>query len=266
MRYRLIAIDMDGTLLNGAKQITARSMEAIARAQAEGITVTLASGRAPQGVLAQSRQLSLTAPLIVFNGAAVCMPDTGQFIYERLLAAEDAARILDFADAFQTTYVVWVAEPPYLYANVHNERTARYQHLSGLTPALLTDRAEALAKGVHKILWSDEIARVAEFQRVLNAELTAQVDYFTSNPRYLEFVQQGASKGAALNWLCEKLAIPLAEAAAIGDARNDLSMLTTAGFGIAMGNAQPEVRAVAKAVTATNEEDGVAEAIEQWLL
>ena len=132
----------------------------------------------------------------------------------------------------------------------------------------LLDDPETIAKqGISKILWSDEPERTAKVQAELPRKLHAEdVTYFTSGPRYLEFVDEKVSKGAALVRLAVQFGTESDAIIAIGDGMNDRTMLEYAGLGIAMGNAPDKLKAVADFITGTNEEDGVAQAIERFIV
>lgn len=264
MKYRLIAADMDGTLLTDDKRITERTADAVRRAGEAGVRFCLSTGRPLAGVRRYLDQLGLTTPTITYNGAVIVDPTTGSFIYEQGLDADAAKEIWRLGLEFDTTIIVWSHER--LLVSRMDERVEKYKAVSGVPPVVIADFDALADEGIAKMLWYDEIERMGEFQDTLARTLTCPVNYATSNPRFLEFFDHRVSKAAAMEQLGRHLGIDRTEMIAIGDGYNDLSMLTYAGLGVAMGNAPEDIRVRCGYVTATNEEDGVAEVIERFCL
>ena len=143
---------------------------------------------------------------------------------------------------------------------------ARLQKISGVEPLEVADR-EALAKaGITKIIWYDTHDRIQEWMGRLSPDAFESINYCTSNPAFLEFFNGKVSKRVAIQKLGELLGISAAETVAIGDGLNDIPMLEYAGLSVAMGNASEKVKAIAHQVVADNDADGVAQAIEAFIL
>lgn len=264
MAYRLIAADMDGTLLTDEKTVTPRTAEAIRRAGERGVHFCLSTGRPPVGVESCIRQLGLTSPAICCNGAIVADTVTGEIIYEQGLEPDAALELWRFGRRFGTTMCVWQRNR--LFVSEKNRRTEGYKRLSGVEPELITDFSALSRDGVTKMLWYDTAERMPELISALDAQMKTSVSYATSAPYFLEFTDSRVSKAAALEWLADRLGVSMSETVAIGDGYNDLAMLLAAGLGVAMANAPREIRDKCGLVTASNEEDGVAQAIEQLVL
>jgi len=147
-----------------------------------------------------------------------------------------------------------------------NERALEYAQVSKVEPQVYTDVKELIDIGVSKVLWYDEIERIKEFERRLDGLLNLTVNFYTSQPFYLEFVDQNVSKAVALEKMGEYYGITREEMIAVGDGFNDLAMIEYAGLGVAMGNAPEEVKNAADYVTLSNDEDGVAKVIEVFIL
>lgn len=147
-----------------------------------------------------------------------------------------------------------------------DERAAKYSELSGTPPIKYENIEELIGKGINKILWYDEVERINEFQKELQGKLSSTVNFHTSQPFFLEFVDVNASKAIALEKLGEYYGIKREEMIAIGDGFNDLSMIEYAGLGVAMENAPSEIKEAADFVTLSNEDDGVAYVIEKFIL
>jgi Cof subfamily protein (haloacid dehalogenase superfamily) len=160
--------------------------------------------------------------------------------------------------------VIWAGNQ--LYVNELNKRTEKYAQLSGVKPQVYSDIKELISIGVSKVLWNDEIERINGFERRLNGLLSPSVNFHTSQPIYLEFVDQKVSKAIALEKMGEFYSIRREEMIAIGDGFNDLPMIEYAGLGVAMGNAPEEVKDAADYITRSNDEDGVAKVIDLFVL
>lgn len=263
--YRLMAVDMDGTLLNDQKEITPGNLAAIRAARQKGLLFTLCTGRSLKSIQPYARQLELTEPIILYNGAMLCRPGSDQVLYHQPLSFCDALEILRLGEKYGTTLCIWSNNQ--LYGNVFNQRLLRYKTLSGVEPLLMADPHLLAQQGITKILWYDDKEKLRRIQEDLAGFPFSSVTFCTSSPEYLEFFNSRTSKGAAMKRLGELYHISPQEMIAVGDGFNDLSMLTQAGLGIAMKNAQEGVKAAAKAVTSrTNNEDGIAEILKKLIL
>lgn len=264
MKYKLIAADMDGTLLTDDKRISARTREAIKAAVKKGVIFTVSTGRPIQAIRCYEELRELGCPVITYNGAVIAEPDTEKIIYEQSLEREDALRILEYGTERKLTMCVWCGGQ--LYVNMFNERTDYYKRMTKVEPVLLED-ADALAnKGITKILWYDDAEKIAAFEEEMKAAGFNSVTACTSQPMYLEFFNRKVSKAAAIQRICDIYGIKRTEVIAVGDANNDLEMIEYAGLGVAMANAVQNVREKADFVTLSNEEDGVAYVIEKFVL
>lgn len=264
MKYRLIAVDMDGTLLTDDKRITRRTEEAVRRTAAAGAYFCLCTGRPLGGVRRYLEQLELTTPTITYNGAVIIDPVSGQHIFERGLEPPAAAEIWWLGLDADTTICVWSHER--LFVNRIDGRVETYKKISGAEPMIVADFDRLAGEGITKMLWYDEIERINELQERLPSLLINPVNYATSNPRFLEFFDSRVSKAAAMKFLGRYLGIDRSEMIAIGDGYNDLPMLEYAGLGVAMGNAPDDIKARCGFVADTNERDGVAQVLEKLVL
>ena len=264
MKYKLIAVDMDGTLLNDGGHITPKTVAAINSAISRGVIFTVSTGRPIQGVEKYNSLLNLKAPLITYNGAMIVRSDTKEVLFSKTLLYGDAIKILNCGIEMGVTLCVWAHNQ--LYCNVLNERTDYYKSLSGVEPILIDDY-EALAKsGITKILWYDEADVIADVQTKLNG-LFEKVTYCTSKPIFLEFFHSDVSKAEAMKRIGEICGVKREEMIAIGDGYNDLPMIEYAGLGVAMANAPDGVKRRADYVTAhSNNDDGIAEVIDKFVL
>jgi Cof subfamily protein (haloacid dehalogenase superfamily) len=266
--YKLIALDMDGTLLNPQGQITPRTHAAIAAARARGVTVVLTSGRPLEGMSAYLIELGLTGPddyVICYNGALVQQVADHRILRSQLLTGADARAIAHLADE--------------LGVNIHgfsvrqgliSPRVSTYtEHESRLVdmPINLVDFATLpLDEQIMKVMMIDEEPLLSRAISQLPAELYQRYTVVRSSPYFLEFMNKQSNKGTGVAALAEHLGLSAAQVIAVGDAGNDRHMIEYAGLGVAMGNATEEIKGLAQHTTACNDDEGVAKVIEQFIL
>jgi Cof subfamily protein (haloacid dehalogenase superfamily) len=265
MKVDLIAIDLDDTLLRTDLTISDVNKRALAKAQAAGIRVVLASGRNVHTMRAFAEELGLVGPgdyMICSNGAEIIHSASGRVLDERRLDPEfcrEVARALDGRGLPWQIYeegIIHVSEP--------NDWAFEDSRLTGQPTILVEDREEYFARGLIKFVVPGEPARMAELVRELSALFGDRAIVLTSKPFFLEVLAPGADKGSALERLTAMQGLAMSGVMAVGDAMNDLGMLRAAGYPCAPANAIPEAKAAARYVSRrTNEEDAVADLIER---
>ena len=264
IKYKLLALDIDGTLLNDKRELTDRTVEAIKRAIDSGVHVTLCTGRPIQGVKWLVESLGIKAPVITYNGAEIVDPASGEILFKNQLLPSDAVKIAEYGRDRGVTLIIWSKGE--LYGYPMNERVDFYKQIALTEPKEATDIKGLAERGITKIIWFDEIDRVNQFKTELNKSDFKSVTYVTSNPRVLEFFNSKVSKRISMEKLADMLGVSRAETVAIGDGYNDVPMLEGAGLSIAMGNAPDDIKAMCHKVTLDNNSDGVAYAIEEYIL
>lgn len=266
MKYKFAAADMDGTLLNDENKITPHTVETIRRAVSQGLIFSICTGRPIQGAERYQKQLGIQGPVITYNGAMILDSATGRVLYKQELAAEDARLILEAGLKYNTTMCIWSDNK--LYGNQLNDRIQEYSLATKVTPLLMPSIDELLAQGITKILWYDDVSKIQQIEKELHETAHFHsVTFCTSKPFYLEFFSSKVSKAAAIDRIGELYDFTHAETIAIGDGFNDLSMIRHAALGVAMANAPEGVKEYADYITArTNNEDGVAEVLEKFIL
>lgn len=272
MAFELIALDMDGTLLDSRKQVLPSSVEAISEAAAAGKNVAIASGRCPKMVSMYKEQLPGVRYSICCAGAVVYDLELGRTLFERDIAADVVARALRTADE-EGAYILEVTAGEGVYMEAAEIATApecgvgAYQQLYMETSELVDDaHAVALDPATRISKLNFHFADVAARDRTHERLADADVVVTNCEASSLEFTCPGTDKGTGLAELTRILGIDLAQAIAVGDAENDLPMLRVAGLGVAMGNALPSAVAAAGVQVADNDHDGVAEAIRRYLI
>jgi len=262
---KLVALDLDGTLLNSAKQLTDRSRAAVHALADAGTTIVLASGRMFRDCMEpQVAMLGVEAPVICYNGAIVLEPATGEILSERPVAAELVSPLLQFAA--ETDRTINLYEDDRLYCRRPTKWTELYCGRTGAQPIFRDDLYEWFeGRSSTKVLILEEPPVIEELFVEWKTRMDGQLYVTVTDPEYLEFMNPTANKGWALHSLCDRLGIAHSDSAAFGDARNDLPLIEAAGIGVAMANGRPELHAVADIIAPTNDEDGVAQVIEGWL-
>lgn len=264
MAYKLMAVDIDGTLLDSSGNVTDNTRNTIRRGVEKGLVFTIATGRPIQGVEYLNKILDLDVPFITYNGAMVVMGKSKEIIYEQKLSSRDAKDIVDLGEKYGVTVMVWKNNG--LYVRKLDERVLEYKKISGVEPVVVENIDELVKDGVTKALWYDDTEKIGRYQQEIGKYLSESINYHTSRPYFLEFVDKKASKAIAMEKLGEHFNIHQSEMIAVGDGFNDLSMIEYAGLGVAMGNSPQDIKKAANFVTLTNDEDGVAHVINQFVL
>lgn len=261
---RLVAIDLDGTLVDDRNEVAPRVASAIKAARAEGVEVAIATGRMFRSALKFAAELSLTAPVICYQGAQIRDPASGAVLHERLLAREHAAAVIEFAGAQQVHVNAFAGDELYMAELTAEGRF--YCQLSGIEPRLVGDLAAWLDRDLVKLVLVTERANSRQLVERLVDAVPAEINITRSHPRLVEAIDGRVNKGDALARLSRIMDIPISQIMGIGDNLNDLPLVEAAGFGVAMGSGAPETKAAADFVTAPYDEDGVAVAIERFVL
>jgi len=266
MKYKLLALDMDGTVLTEGKKINEKTLAAIRQAMELGVIVTIATGRSWQALEQYPELLELIeCPIIVYNGGMVISTDGKDILFQQCLSAEAALEVVGYGREYGAIQYLWSDEK--LYVDGTLAQIGRYIEEVGTKYTMLED-PEPLAKhGITKVLWSGEPHEIAAYQEKLRGVIQAKdMHFFTSSPWYLEFMDHRTSKGTTLARFAEHFEIKAEEIIAVGDGMNDVTMVEYAGLGIAMANGAEPLKAVADFITGTNEEDGVAQVIERFIV
>ncbi len=265
MKYKLVAVDMDGTLLNSDKRITDKTIRTIKMATEKGIIVAICTGRPIKGIEPYIEALGLDIPYMAYNGALIVMGKSGEIIFDQRLTPNDARVVFSWGKKFDTTIIAWTTDglADALFTSAFNADLEVYRQYSSVEPALIQDEEALIQSGITKILFCDSKDKIECIEKTLKENSNLEVDFYTSQPEYLEFVDKRASKAAAMGMLGARFGIKQDEMVAIGDSYNDLSMIEYAGLGVVMENAPDELKAVAGYVTLSNDDDGVAYVLER---
>ena len=262
MRYKLIAVDIDNTLLNNQKELTPVTKAALMQAQEKGVKLAVASGRLPYGVRPYAEMLEISrcgGYYMGFNGGAV-MNSRGELIGSSFLDSKYIEPVYDILRPSGATAMVHKGD--IIYAdNKVNDYTHIESDVIGLPLNVVDDLPSFIDWNIPKFLISGEPDELKSLERQLIAALGDEVDIYLSMPWFLEVMPKGTNKGTGLQMICDDAGIDIKDAVAFGDSFNDIYMLEAAGMGIAMGNAEEAVKEAADMVTADCDHDGIAEAL-----
>ncbi|WP_088833006.1 Cof-type HAD-IIB family hydrolase [Paenibacillus tyrfis] len=261
----LLVTDMNGTLLDSAKQISGENRAAIERFTSLGGRFTLATGRIAGSVRPFVEQLPVNTPAILYNGAVIHDFSRGEAIWERTLSAsakEAVGRVLErFPGIGAELYVRGGAAP---YVLQENETTERHRAVEKF-PLLRLNSYDDVSEPWIKLLFAWEPSLLDEaVPEIVRLTAGTEVDWVRSDDKYFEMLAPEATKGHALERLAAELGIPMERCIALGDHLNDLEMIRRAGIGIAVANAHPELLDAAKRHGKHHNEHAIADVIE-WL-
>lgn len=265
-KYKLIAFDVDDTLLTTEKVISPKTKQALLNAQKNGIKLCVASGRLPYGVKPYAEELDILnngGYYLGFNGGAV-LNSGNELIGTTYLDSKYIEPVYEVLRPTNVTTMVHKGDIIYADRKV-NDYTHIEPDVIGLPLNLVDDIAEFVDWKLHKILLCGEPGELKEVESKLKAKFADDVDIYLSAPWFLEVMPNGVNKGLGVEKVCADMGISMDEVMAFGDNYNDIPMLEMAGLGIAMGNAEDEVKNSADYVTDTCDLDGIAKALGKFL-
>jgi Cof subfamily protein (haloacid dehalogenase superfamily) len=256
---KLVALDLDGTLLDSAGRLPQQNLKAVAAIQALGVGVLIATGKTYWSAVQLIEQLKLSLPGVYSQGLIVCDP-AGAILREVTLDFDFTDELLAYLEAQALPYVAYNRAgllTPQLDA-YHACISGKYWEPEPLVVGPMAGRARQLH--INKLLIGDKRS-VAGRRRDLQQRFGERATVLQAVPEYAEIMPQGISKGAGVAWVLHKMGIKPEQLLAIGDGENDLEMIKMAGIGVAVANARPELKSAADLVVASNDNGGVAEGL-----
>lgn len=268
-KIKIVAIDIDGTLLNDQREITQEVKRAIQQALVNDVKIVITTGRPLPGVRDILADLGIQGKdqyVITYNGGLVQTADGKKTLFRQPLAVKEFQAVNNFM-LTQDTYVQVETQDAAYTTNHRIHPWASFENSLVNLPLFVLDTENDLEKVEFiKAIANAESSQLDKVQAAIPTEISNRVNVIRSTANNLEFIDRHASKGNALLALADVLGIEHIQTMAIGDQANDYSMIEQAGIGVAMGNAIPELKAIADEQTVTNNESGVAKAIEKFVL
>lgn len=265
--YKLLALDMDGTLLKDDKTISKENFDAIQKAREKGVNIALATGRPIKGIEKYLKELNLLSEdcyAVTFNGAVVQTTTGNHIMAKTLMTLEDLQYLYKLSKELKVN----------IHAHTNEEcitpKSSKYSVLEAeLNSIPLTEMDfDTLDKStiIVKVMFIDEEEILNRVIESLPKEVYEKYTVMRSAPYFLEFLNKNANKGTGVKLLSEKLGVKQDEIICAGDADNDIHMIEYAGLGVAMGNASDNIKKIANFTTKTNEENGIAYVIDKFIL
>jgi Cof subfamily protein (haloacid dehalogenase superfamily) len=260
----LMISDVDGTLVHSDKTVGAATIAAVQKLRDAGVPFTIVSSRPPRGMLYPRRALNIDQPFAAFNGGSIVNPDGSVAIANRLTLAA-AKTALDMLLGYQIE--TWVyADNEWFVLDGNGEYVPRERRTIASEPVVVGSFEPYMDRIDKIVAASSDHPRLADIEKELAAAVDGQARAVRSQAYYIDVTALQATKGFAVTALAERFGVPLERVAVIGDADNDLPMFERAGLAIAMGQATDAVKSKAAFVTDSNADDGVASAIERFVL
>ncbi|MBF4518119.1 HAD family phosphatase [Flavobacterium sp. ANB] len=266
MQYKMLVLDMDDTLLTDDHKISDLNKKVLLEAQAKGVYVVLASGRPTSAMTAFAKELELDlndSYIISFNGAVISTVKDDLILFEQCLTPEQIHDLYDYSVKMKTHIIT------YLDGEIVSETDSEYieieKEITGLPHNKVADFKAAVTKPAVKCILLAEPSYLKEVEKDLKQAMP-HLSVAMSKPFFLEAAQNGIDKAASLKLLAAKLNIDQSEIIAVGNAGNDLTMIEYAGLGVWVDNVTPELRDRADVIVASNNDDGVAEVVQRYIL
>lgn len=267
MAYEILALDLDGTLLNSQHMISLKTKEALLDIMKAGKKVVLASGRPTTGMLHIVEELRLReyeSYIISYNGARITNLKTGEHIYNKTVPREFMKDAYDIAEKFGLDFVTY--DEDYVYCNQEPNAYTLYEvKEERMKLRVCDDFAEDINFPVNKCMFVGDPKLVEEAEKALLNRYHSLYSIYRSVDFFVEIMAQNTDKATALNRLVSSIGLTRDQLICCGDGYNDLAMMEYAGLGVAMGNAIDEVKERADFVTKSNDEDGIVHVIEKFM-
>lgn len=268
MNKKILVLDIDGTLTNSKKDISEKTREALVKIQEMGHIVTLASGRPTPGMIRYAKELEFErfgGYLLSYNGARVINFKTGEVAYQQLLPSHVIKELYDFAEE-NDCGVITYAEDMIISGRRIDEWIEIESRINGIPVKEVDNFVEYSSYDLNKCLMTADGETAAVLEKKLQEKLGEELSIYRSEPFFLEIMPQNVDKAASLAVFLETLGMTKDDAICCGDGFNDMTMIKFAGTGVAMANAQPVVKEAADYITKSNDEDGLVDVIEKFIL
>lgn len=268
MSYRLLALDLDGTLTNSKKEISPATLDALIDIQKKGVKVVLASGRPTIGVLPLARQLCLNeygGYILSFNGGCITDCKNETLVYSKLLPSAIVPPLFHIVEKYAGVDILAYTEKAILSGIKPNQYTRLESGINHVPVKILSSFAEEVTEPGNKLLVTGEPETIDRIRQETRAFFHSYLNIYCSDPFFLEIMPSGVDKARSLLRLLTSIGLTADEMICCGDGYNDLTMIETAGLGVAMANAQPAILEKADYITRSNDEEGVLHVIHKFI-
>lgn len=266
-QYEIIVLDLDGTLLTSEKKVSPATREALITLQEEGKRVVLASGRPTAGIMDIARELRLEEfgnYVLAFNGGRIINCGTGEIIYNQTIPMDLMAPVYESLCELGLGVVTY-GEHEIILGNGRDQYCEVEGKINHLPMIEVDNFLQYVNAPVNKFLGTGDPEKVEKAQEVMRDRFGWELNIFRSEPFFLEIMPQSIDKAHSLGQLLEHLHMNVGQMICCGDGFNDRSMIAYAGLGVAMANAQQEVKDAADYITASNDEDGIVQVIKRFM-
>ncbi len=264
MKYKVMALDIDGTLTNSQKVITEKTRKALFDFQEQGGKIILASGRPTQGIMPHAKTLHLDeygGYILAYNGGCVIDCRTKDILFRDTLEHEYISEICSVIENYPVGINTY-EEDKIVAGHDINRYTEIESRINGMAIKYVEDFPKYVDFEVNKCLLQGEPEQILELEGILSEKYQNRLGIFKSEPYFLEIVPQGIDKAKSIDRLLKQIGVKTEECVACGDGFNDISMLQYAGLGVAMDNASDTVKQAADFITLSNDSDGIAHLLE----
>lgn len=266
MQYKMLVLDMDDTLLTDDHKISDLNKKVLLEAQAKGVYVVLASGRPTSAMTAYAKELELDlndSYIISFNGAIISQAKDDQILFEQKLTVKQIHDLYDYSVKTKTHIITYLDDE--IISETDSEYIEVEKEITGMAHRKVASFKDYIDRPAVKCILLENPTYLKSVENDL-IKAMPHLSVSMSKPFFLEAAQQGIDKAASLKLLAEKLNIHQSEIIAVGNAGNDLTMIEYAGLGVWVDNVTPELRDKADLIVASNNNDGVAEVVQKYIL
>lgn len=263
MGYKLIALDIDGTIRSNEYPLSERTRVAIDSVRDAGATVTLATGRMFQSAARASAELDIRTPIATSQGAQIADPISGEMLLHRTMTPEMILTAIGALESWDLQVVAYHGHD--IYVEKHSEWSEGYKERNGVEVNVMPDFKRVAELDLTRLVVVGDDDKIEMLESSLKSEFDSQLHITRSLSYFCEILHPEGGKDKALEWLCDYLGIAYDETIAFGNGYNDVQMLDWVNLGVAIGGAVPEVLAVADRVAPPIEEDGAAQVLEDLL-
>ena len=268
MAYEILVLDIDGTLTTTDKTISKETLQAIRNIQKRGHKVVLASGRPTPGILPVAKELEMSkygGYILSFNGARIIDCSTNEIIYQKVLPKDCLKEIYQAALDYETGLITYDEEQVIVATEV-DEYIEKEAFINKLSYKQVPDFLDYVTFDVNKCLMTGEPEYLAQVEVKMKERFAGKLNIFRSEPCFLEIVPMDIDKAESLGRLLDYLHLTKEQMISCGDGYNDITMIQYAGMGVAMANAQQKVKEVADYITLSNDDNGIAHVINEFML